>query len=1323
MKNSTSALIGKFLFPVFLLFFARAGNAQTYSTAVGDWTEEWLGNSGSYQASGGPGLYSFGTTTTDGQVNSRNFTNDGTTSGTLTPMKVGQKISITVTAPVGGGRSGIQNGGRIGFALTNVNSFYNGSSAQARFFSDAMLRYEYQGGQSSAQLVDNAGSTLTGLPGFTDFTNGITYEVEVISDKEFNFQVVGGNRFNIHTFSIAGSPSQISIANLGENRDGVFTSLAISDMTTVGLTANTGETFTVAGVISNKSSSNSVTKYGAGTIVLTGQSTYTGITNVTAGTLQLNGASINTIRAGAAVSITSGATLRISQDQSIGNLTLPAGANLVVDAGKTLTITGTYIGGGNIQNNGSIVLSGSFPMSFPGSGTISVMNNLAINNASVTLDKPSLNVTGILRFMSPGSVPAILNTGSNVITAASVVNAGAVNGWVNGNLIRTISATGNTVFDIGDATNYLPVTLNVSPISFAAGTVQVSTRTGINSTSGLSTLSLGTTNAINRVWSVTKPAGSSFAGGYAGTFTYLPGDELGTVDYADLRQGVYNSTSWFYPGIVSHSGFTLTQSQLVVPMATNDIVFGSSQPVTISGITANTKMYDANTSATVNLSGAQANGLLNGNTVTIVNNGMTGAFVDKNVGTGKTVNLSGSVLLGGQQAGAYKITSVQSTTTGDITARPLEVTATANSKPYDGTTSAAATPTVTNGTIQGSDVAAFSETYDSPSAGTGKTLTPAGIVNDGNNGDNYTYTFISSTNGVITNIPITNITATPGSIACSGGTTTLTISADGGDGQLSYSLSGPVNISAQSSNVFSGVTAGTYTVTVSDEDGFSAQLSDVTVTEPQTITATYVVENQSSCGGSPDGAITVTPVGGTAPYSYTWTGLVGSNNPSPAPYTGGTNSPTVSNLLYGFYNVNIADANGCNINVTNIHVKKNNLPPYLYYSSTISSSCGNTGSLTIYAQNGVAPFTYSVDGTNYQPSNIFTDLPAGPVTMYAKDARGCVGSANYSIAAASPVGAVPFAIAASACAADGSVKVNRSGGIPPFTFSIDGVNYTSNNLFTGLTGGQTYTVYAKDSKGCIGSAEVTIPTGAALSVSEHHAATSSCANDGSIQLIVTGGYAPYAYSINGVDYQAGNTFTNLPAGTYTLSVHDSRGCTGSINVTINENQINLTAVVIPASSCASSNGSIKLLRSGGVGPFTFSLDGDNYQSSNVFAGLAPGTYTGYGKDAKTCVGQLANINVGPVCRIPAARIESDGSKNEQATVYPNPSSSEFTIDPGKTLSEKFQVSVSDISGRILSRRQASSRNLTKLGAELKPGVYFIEVLKENQKQVIRVVKQ
>ena len=78
------------------------------------------------------------------------------------------------------------------------------------------------------------------------------------------------------------------------------------------------------------------------------------------------------------------------------------------------------------------------------------------------------------------------------------------------------------------------------------------------------------------------------------------------------------------------------------------------------------------------------------------------------------------------------------------------MTAATNSKPYDGTTAAAATPTITTGTLAPGDTANFTETYDTQNVGTGKTLSPAGSVTDGNGGNNYAVTFLTNTTGVIT---------------------------------------------------------------------------------------------------------------------------------------------------------------------------------------------------------------------------------------------------------------------------------------------------------------------------------------------------------------------------------------------------------------------------------------------------------------------------------------------------------------------------------------------------------------------------------------------
>src|SRR5207248_913061 len=115
----------------------------------------------------------------------------------------------------------------------------------------------------------------------------------------------------------------------------------------------------------------------------------------------------------------------------------------------------------------------------------------------------------------------------------------------------------------------------------------------------------------------------------------------------------------------------------------------------------------------------------------------TETYNNKNVGTGKTLTPSGTVTDGNN--GANYAYSFVNDTTGVINALAITVTAAANSKTYDGTTSAANAPTISP-PLGAGDTSGFTETYDNKNAGTGKPLTPAGLVNDGNGGNNYTVT-------------------------------------------------------------------------------------------------------------------------------------------------------------------------------------------------------------------------------------------------------------------------------------------------------------------------------------------------------------------------------------------------------------------------------------------------------------------------------------------------------------------------------------------------------------------------------------------------------
>ena len=165
-------------------------------------------------------------------------------------------------------------------------------------------------------------------------------------------------------------------------------------------------------------------------------------------------------------------------------------------------------------------------------------------------------------------------------------------------------------------------------------------------------------------------------------------------------------------------------------------------PLTITA-PANTKTYDGTAIAAATPTVA---GLVGSDTVT----GLSETYDNKNAGTGKTLAVAASYAVNDGNGGANYAVTTAGSTAGAINQAPLMITAAANTKPYDGTTSAAATPTVAG--LAGSDTATgLSETYDTPAIGTGKTLTVAAgyVVNDGNSGNNYAVTTVPNTTGVI----------------------------------------------------------------------------------------------------------------------------------------------------------------------------------------------------------------------------------------------------------------------------------------------------------------------------------------------------------------------------------------------------------------------------------------------------------------------------------------------------------------------------------------------------------------------------------------------
>lgn len=382
------------------------------------------------------------------------------------------------------------------------------------------------------------------------------------------------------------------------------------------------------------------------------------------------------------------------------------------------------------------------------------------------------------------------------------------------------------------------------------------------------------------------------------------------------------------------------------------------------------------------------------------------------------------------------------------------------------------------------------------------------------------------------------------------------------------------------------------------------------------LSARLTITNVSICGNGYDGSIIAIPNGGTAPYNFLWTGPNGFSSSNEAIY----------NLRYGYYNLTLTDANGQVYNVSNIHVAKAFFP-VISHSGSNTGTCNNTGTLIIYAAAGVNPYTYSIDGIHFQESNLFTGLAAGNYTLYAKDAKGCIGNNTAILNAAPPITITPFIYNATSCHDDGKIALYATGGIPPYAYSLDGINYQLSNSFPNLPPAGGYFGFIKDSKGCvIKSQRLSITRLPSLMVTTSQSNSSSCINNGTITIKGTGGNRPYNYSIDGVQYFPTNVFTSLAPGTYTCYIKDIKNCIGTTTTIVNSTPTSGYATILPGNSC-NTNGTFILHPTTGTGPYSYSNDNINFRVTNIFTGLSGGIYTGWIKDSKGCVAEISNINI------------------------------------------------------------------------------------------------
>jgi gliding motility-associated-like protein len=367
---------------------------------------------------------------------------------------------------------------------------------------------------------------------------------------------------------------------------------------------------------------------------------------------------------------------------------------------------------------------------------------------------------------------------------------------------------------------------------------------------------------------------------------------------------------------------------------------------------------------------------------------------------------------------------------------------------------------------------------------------------------------------------------------------TLRANVSGGTGSLDYLWNDPGH---QTSQFATGLDAGNYEVTVTDDNGCQ-NTDSYELIEPEPITIASVDSTHVSCKGASDGSILITPAGGTAPYTFTWDRIPVDTN-----YVSG-----LSAAFGGEYSVIVSDINECPPASFSMQIKEPDVELNITENagSHVDNECygGSTGELAVSAAGGWGNYEFSLAGTDWGTTTNYNGLASGNYYIRVRDSGECYDSVMVTISQPSEISIIEVAASHinAQCYGDntGQLEVQASGGTPDYEYSIDNANWSTNPLFESLYA-DSHIIWVRDANECIDSATflLTEPEQLVIEVT---------VSGDTINAAATGGTAPLFYSLNSGSLQVSGLFTGLSEGDYLVMVIDGHSCSTDTTVTVGE---------------------------------------------------------------------------------------------------------------------------------------------------------------------------
>ena len=426
---------------------------------------------------------------------------------------------------------------------------------------------------------------------------------------------------------------------------------------------------------------------------------------------------------------------------------------------------------------------------------------------------------------------------------------------------------------------------------------------------------------------------------------------------------------------------------------------------------------------------------------------------------------------------------------------------------------------------------------------------------------------------------------------------------------------------------FSGLLAGDYTITVTDDTTNCTDTATVTVNEPAAPLAFTFALSPLTCAA--DGSVTITATDGWGGYSYQLT--------EPDANVRGPQSGNVFNGLnkLGTYTISVTDAGGCTVSDTfDIVTPTNPVASIDTAASTLCYTSTGLATIVVDATGGLAPYYYSLNAGPTQTSNTFVDLTPATYDFTVMDSNGCTDTVQFTIEPELTANAVLTKDLDCSVSPDAEINVTVNGGYPAYTYEVSFNSgayapYAGAFPYTTSNAG-TYRFRITDSQACITESNIVnvtpADTPAFTSVTPTHVL---CFGDssGSLDIVIdtSVGIAPYTISIvetgSGTNY--GSQTTGLPAGDYLITLTDDKGCSVTTTETITEpTAINPNISHTNLSCSASTNvmGTITVDASGGTSTYIYEINNNDYSftdsydtssgtNDHTFTGLNFGDYT------------------------------------------------------------------------------------------------------------------